>query len=85
MRNATQTRRKRAMASVYVSDEDACWLVTQTPSEVAATLREAGSDDLLELTLGNDSDWNGKPLFVRARAITAISPPNDERRDDEAE
>jgi hypothetical protein len=83
MSDMTEVRRKRAMASVYVAAEDACWVVTQTPSEVAEALRAASPDDLLELTLGNDSEWNGKPLFVRARSITAISPPRDQGEDDE--
>ena len=67
-------------ASVYVDGEQACWIVTQTPSEVAQ-LVENYPDQLIELTLGNFSDWGGKPLYVRSSKINSISPPRNQDDD----
>lgn len=75
---------RQAKASVYVGSDDAAWIVTETPSEVVDEVRSANSDDLIKLTLGNRSDWNGKPLYVRAGAITSISPPRDDETEDES-
>lgn len=72
------TTHRQSKAAVYVGDDDVCWLVTQTPSEVAEMLRAADGEDLVELTLGNRSGWNGKPLYVRARSVTAVGPPRDD-------
>lgn len=68
----------RPLASVWAADGTAGpWLVTQTPSEVAAAVREADlvGDPLIELTLANPDDgWAGRPLFVRGDKVDAISP-----------
>lgn len=63
-----------AKAAVYMWDDDVPFNVAETPSEVAELLRNAEPEDLVQLTLGNESDWNGKPLYVRACRINAISP-----------
>jgi hypothetical protein len=71
------------MASVYVGEDDVCWVVCETPSEIAGMVSDAAPDQLLELTLGNRSDWNGKALFIRAERIGAISPPRNMGEGDE--
>lgn len=80
MDQATQ-RRTLAKSSVFM-DNDIAWLVTDTPSEVAAKVEAAGATDMLKFSLGNDSDWNGRPLYLRADAITGISPPRSEGPED---
>lgn len=80
----TSTSHRQSKSSVYVGDDDVCWLVTQTPSEVAEMLRAADGEDLVELTLGNRSGWNSKPLYVRARSVTAVGPPRDDSAGDES-
>lgn len=73
------------MASAYVGEDDAPFIVAESPGEVAALVRAAiaSGDPLIELTLANSSDWNAKPLYVRADRVSAISPPKDLRDDDE--
>lgn len=85
MSEDTEVRRKRPMASVYLGDDDCPFIVAETPREIAQKVRDAiASDDpLVELTLANDSDWNAKPLVVRAEKVTSISPPKDPDIDDE--
>jgi hypothetical protein len=75
--HAEQRIAKRAMASVYQHGDDACFIVTQTPSEVHAALEaaEQAGDTFALLTLGNTSEWNGKPLYIRPSSVVAISPP----------
>lgn len=74
------------MASVYVSGDDNPFVVTESPSEVADIIHAAVEDrqTFAKLTLGNLSDWNSKPLFVRPASVVAISPPKD-LHDDEDE
>jgi hypothetical protein len=74
------------MASVYVGDDDAPFIITETASEAAAIVVAALSAGrtFATLTLGNESEWNAKPLYVRAEAVMAISPPKnhgDEERE----
>lgn len=64
--------RKLAKASVFV-EGDIPFVVTETPSEVAAII-DAHPHGLIRLTLGNESEWSGKPLYVRANRINAIAP-----------
>ena len=73
------------MAAVYVSPDDAPFIVAETPSEVAAMIVAALAADrpLVMLTLGNLGDWNAKPLYVRPASVIAISPPKDLAEDDE--
>jgi hypothetical protein len=80
------TRRKRPMASVFLGDADSPFIVAETPNEVAALVRAAfaGGDPLIELTLANLSDWNGKPLICRADRVVAACPPKDRDEDDDA-
>jgi 2-keto-3-deoxy-6-phosphogluconate aldolase len=80
----TTTRRKRAMASVYLGDDDTPFIVAETPREIAEMVRAAirDGDPLIELTLANASDWNGKPLIARADRVTAVSPPKDQDEDE---
>ena len=68
---------RQAKAAVYVGDDDWPFVVAETPSEIAAMVKAAENSgtSLIQLTLGNTSDWNGKPLFVRAARVNAISPP----------
>jgi hypothetical protein len=73
---ATQ-RWLKAKASIYVGNDDVAWVVTQTPSEVVAMIREADPDDMLEFNLGNASSWNARPLYIRAKVISSVSPPRD--------
>lgn len=81
----TQTRRKRAMASVYVVSDDCPFIVAETPREVGEMVRNASADALIELTLANSGGWNGKPLLVRADKVVAVSPPKDEPDEDDDE
>jgi hypothetical protein len=74
---------RSAKASIYVGQDDAAWVVTQTPSEIAEMVRSADPEDLIEFTLGNESEWNSKPLYIRAKNITAISPPKNQNFGDE--
>lgn len=83
MSEQTTQRRTRAKASVFMEQSEIAWLVTETPSEVADRLDGAVPGAMLKFTLGNDSDWNGRPLYIRADAITAISPPRAEGGEDD--
>ncbi|MES2867611.1 MAG: hypothetical protein V4703_12785 [Actinomycetota bacterium] len=85
MSDTTEIRRKRAMAAVYLGDDDVPFIVAQTVGEIAERVRAAirAGDPLVELTLANDSDWNGKPLICRADRVTAMSPPKVGGDDDE--
>lgn len=76
---------KQPKASVYVGDDDVPFIVTETPSEIAVLVENAEStaQGLIQLTLGNRSDWNGKPLFVRAAKINAISAPKTGQDNDD--
>jgi hypothetical protein len=78
---------RQAKASVYLDHDTAPFLVAETPREVADMLslaaRARPPTQFLELTLGNSSSWNGKPLFVRASFVRAISPPHDQPEEDE--
>lgn len=80
-----QTRTRRAMAAVYVGDDDCPFIVAETPREVADLLRDAikAGEPLVELTLANDSDWNAKPLIVRADRVVSISPPKTGTEDED--
>jgi len=73
------------MASIYFTDDDAPFLITETPSEAVAALQAAenAGESFAKLTLGNASDWNAKPLYVRASRIVAVGPPKDQADDDE--
>lgn len=80
--SATATR--RAMASVYIHEDGVPFLVAETPSEIAAIVREADLEELVELTLADPESWEprpgswaGKPLYVRAGKVNAISPPKN--------
>lgn len=55
------------------------FVITETPSEAAAIVAQAVRDEQVfaELTLGNTSAWNAKPLYVNPTAVFAISPPKD--------
>lgn len=81
----TQARPKRAMAAVYLGDDDTPFIVAQTPGEIAELVRAAikADEPLIELTLANSSDWNAKPLICRVDRVTAISPPKDLRDEDD--
>lgn len=76
---------KRAKSSIYISTDDSCFLVVETPSEVREMVMEARLHDhiFVELTLGNESKWNGKPLYVKWEYVVAISPPKDQTIDEE--
>ncbi len=82
---STTTRRKRAMASVFLGDDDTPFIVAETAREIAELVRAALRDGepLIVLTLANASDWNGKPLIARADRVTAACPPKDQDEDDE--
>lgn len=71
-----------AKASIYVGDTDIAWLVTETPSEVISKMLDSTSETMIQFTLGNNSDWNGKPLYIKKRCINAISPPRDQGEGD---
>lgn len=81
----TEVRYKRAMASIFLSGDDYPFVVTQTPGEVADLVRNGveNKEILIELTLGNQSSWNNRPLFVDPREVKAISPPKDLEEDDD--
>ncbi len=85
MTDGTTVRRKRAMASIFLGDDDVPFIVAETPREIAELVRTALRDGepLIELTLANDSDWNGKPLIGRADRVIAVCPPKDQGGDDE--
>lgn len=78
---------RAAKASVFLGDDDAAFIVAETPSEVAALVAEATDQHqpLVKLTLANTGDWNAKPLYVRVDRVTAISPPKDQDQADEDE
>ncbi len=67
------------MASVYVSGDDNPFIVTESAGEAAEIIHAAilAGSTFAKLTLGNRSDWNAKPLYVRAASVVAISPPKD--------
>ncbi len=75
------------MASVFVSNDDAPFIVAETPREIAEMVRAAIRDGepLIELTLANSGDWNGKPLICRADRIVAMCPPKDLDGDEDDE
>lgn len=75
----------KALASIFIGDDDRAWLVTATPSEAAGIVREGilTGERFVEFTLGNKSDWSGKPLYLDPEAITAISPPKSQDKKDE--
>ena len=74
----TETKRLiTAMSCVFTGTDDVGWQVAESPSEIAALVRSTPDDALMELTLGNPDGWNGKPLYVKANTVTAISPPRN--------
>jgi hypothetical protein len=75
---------RRAMASVWVDASDDPFLVAEAPLEVADLVRSArnGGYDFVELTLGNEGKWNGKPLLIEAHAVYAIGPPMSQEDDE---
>lgn len=80
------TARLKALATVHVIDDEAAWVVTETPSEVMERVDEVENHhDFVTLTLGNKSRWNGRPVYIRVDQIRAISPPIDldDEEDDE--
>jgi hypothetical protein len=80
---------RRALASVWMGRDDGkAWLVAETPAEVEAAVEAALNDGRTYaiLTLANrDTDvehkWNGRPLYVAASEVQAISPPLDDDDD----
>lgn len=80
MSEATQAKTRLAKASVFVGQDDAPFLVAETPREVAHLVHDA--EGMVELTLANSGDWNGKPLLVRADCVTAVCPPKTGSEDD---
>ncbi len=82
-----EPRTRRAMASVYLAPDDVPFIVVETPSEVAAIIKAAhdAGEPLAKLTLGNASEWNAKPLYVRPASVVAVSPPKDLVDEDEDE
>ncbi len=72
------------MASVFLGDDDTPFIVAETPNEIAELVRAALRDGepLIELTLANNSEWNGKPLIARADRVTAACPPKDCEEDE---
>lgn len=68
---------KRAMAAIYLGPDSAPFIIAETPSEATIIVEAALNDGraFAELTLGNDSEWNAKPLYVKATSVFAISPP----------
>ncbi len=82
-----ETRKRRPMASVFLNGDDTPFIVAETPREIAEMVRTAIRDGepLVELTLANARDWNGKPLFCRADRIMAMCPPRDEGGDEDDE
>ena len=64
------------MAAVYVLPDDTPWQVTETAREVVVLIEEA-QGPFIELHLGNQDEWNGKAVFVRASGIHSISPPKN--------
>lgn len=77
---------RRALAAVYTDrDDDAAWLVAETPAEAAAAVEHALSNDALfvELTLANPNDaWNGRSVYIVAKYVRAICPPIADNDDD---
>ena len=74
------TRQRLGKACVYIGDSECPFLVAETPREVAALVMDQRG--LIELTLANDAPWNGKPVFVRADRVVAITPPKDTEDDE---
>lgn len=72
---------RQCKASLFIEGDTACFLVTETPSEVA-TLVDGGlikdKPALVQLTSGNQGVWNGKPIFVRADLVRSITPPMEQ-------
>lgn len=76
---------RQAKASVFFSRDDSAFIVTQTPSEAVEiiTSAELNGEVFAQLSLGNRDEWNGKPLFVRATAVVAVSAPKSEPADED--
>lgn len=79
--DGTTARRRHPMASVYNGADETCWLVAETPAEVADAVRAALRDPdpgggIVELTLANASNWNGRTVYLDVETIRSIAPPN---------
>ena len=82
-----------AKATVFLRGSDVPFVVLESPGEVVAMILTAatarrhgkpGPDDLIELRLGNASEWNGKPLYLRSREIVAVSALMNVDEDDDS-
>lgn len=81
-------RERKGLSTVFISNDDAPWMVAETPLEVVEKVKEAerNNETFVEFTLGNpNSDWNGRPVFLRAKEIHSIGPPRSYRDDEEEE
>lgn len=79
--------KRRALASVFFDDSGQPFVVAETPGEVIEKIRAARGRQqrYVELTLANASSWNGRPVFIEAAYVRAVSPPmsvDDEGDDD---
>lgn len=83
-----EASRRQVKSSVWErGDDPAAWAVAETPSEVAEIVREgrATGAAFVELTLANQSDWNGRTLYIDPHDVSSISPPMRAMRGDEVE
>lgn len=81
------TRPKLCKATVFMENDESAVLVTESPSEVAELTEQAITNDhiFVKLTSGNLSEWNDKPVYLRAKDVKFIAPPlsqNDEDDED---
>lgn len=70
-----------AKSSVFLEYDDSAFLCAETPSEVAELVELCldGGHAFVQLTAGNESEWNGKPIFIHAASIRGIVPPLSQR------
>lgn len=66
-----------AKATVRLAGDERPYVVCETPSEVASAVEAAHDRDdvLIELSLANPDDWNGKPLYINPFSLHSVSPP----------
>jgi hypothetical protein len=69
----------RPMATVFLHGDPAGFIIGETPEEAVA--QEPSRGGWVHYTLANDSDWNGRTVFIKEARISAISPSNNRVED----
>lgn len=76
-----EPRYRQPKSTIALNDHCRTLDVVESPMEVMAKITSISAaghslDSFIELTCGNQDEWNGKPTFVKIRAIDIVMPPS---------